>query len=118
MCAGKGVRKMDVVEALQHPDAAPVGLRGQPFEHCYVLFQLRRGQLLRLGIFRQLQQAGEGMAVPKVERVVALLGQHVEILDPRGPVVEERKILRRVEIVVLGVVVCNLLLLHADAGSA
>ena len=118
MRAGKSVRKMNVVKALQHPDAAPVGLRGQPLEEGDVLVQLRRGQLLRLRIFRQLQQAGEGMAVPKVERVVALLGQHVEILGPRGLVVEERKILRRVGIVVLGVVVGDLLLLHPDAGSA
>ena len=65
MRARKRMRKMNVVEPLQHPDAAPVRLRRQPLEHRNVLVQLRRRQLLRLGILRQLQQAGERMAVPQ-----------------------------------------------------
>ena len=41
--AGEGVAEMNVVEALQYPDAALVGFSGEPVEHCDVLFELCGG---------------------------------------------------------------------------
>src|SRR6185437_3354149 len=56
MRAGEVVGEVDVVEALQNPDAAPVCLSSNPAEHRNVLLELRGWELLRFGIFRKLQQ--------------------------------------------------------------
>ena len=115
---GEGVREVDVVEELDHPDAALVRFRGQPFEHLDVLGQLLVAQLLRFRVLRQLQERGERVAVPEVQRVHPVLEQEVQVASPLLLVVEEREILRRVAVVVLRAVVGDLGLLHADAGSA
>ncbi len=116
--AGEGVREMDVVEALQNPDAALVCFGGEPAEHRDVLVELRGGKLLRFGILRQLQQRCERMAVPEEERVGALLGELIEILCPLRLVVEPGEIFRRVWVVVLGAFVGDLGFLQADDGAA
>jgi hypothetical protein len=109
---------MNVVEALQHPDAALVRLLRKPTIYCNVLLKLRRRQFLRLGIFWQLQQRSERMAIPQIQRVDPFLCKLIEVLRPRSLVVEPRKLLRRIAIVVLSPLVGNLRFLQADRRAA
>src|SRR5579884_106020 len=116
--ARKGMRKMNIVEALDDPDAAAVGLGGEPAEHSDVLLKLCVGKLLRLRITGQLQQRSERMAIPEKERIDALAREHVEIACPERFVIEEREVLRRVGVVVFSAFVSDLWLLHPDAEGA
>ena len=47
---GERMRKMNVVEALEHPNTTFVSLGSEPTEHCDVLFKLFSGELLGFGI--------------------------------------------------------------------
>src|SRR5262249_46633152 len=95
VCARKGMRKMNIVEALQNPDAPPIRLGGKPAKHRDVLVELRIGKLLRLGITGQPQKRSERMAVPQIERIDPLVGEHIQIPNPLRLVIEEWKGLRR-----------------------
>src|ERR1700734_1769601 len=108
---------MDVVKALQHPDAATVCLAGNPAKHLDVLLQLRTREFLRLRILWQAQQRTERVAVPQEQCIRAVVDKQIQITRPEGPVVEEGKILRSIRVIVFSPFIGNLGFLHAERDS-
>ena len=58
------------------------------------------------------------MAAPEIERIDAVVDEVVEVAGPVGLVVEEGEIFGGVEVVVLGALVGDLGLLHAERVTA
>jgi hypothetical protein len=109
---------MDVIETLQHPDAAFVGFGREPVKHCDVLLELRGREFLRFRVFRKFEERGERVAIPEIERVNVFVGELIEILCPGSLVVEPGEVLRGIAVVVLGAFVGDLGLLQADGDPA
>ena len=97
---GKGFRQDDIIEHLDDADAATVSLINEEREHILILLH---GGIVNLWCERiviQFHQRGKGMTVPQVHRVHIIGGQHVEIFNPKGFVVEPREVLGRIRIFV------------------
>ncbi len=109
---------MDIVEELDHPDAAAVGLAGQPGEDLDIAGERLVVQLPGIGELRQFEEGGEGVTVPQRQHVHAVLDHEVEILLPLRLIVEEGKVLGGDGKIVLRPLVDPLALLQADAGAA
>ena len=115
---GEGLAQDDVVEHLDDPDAAAVGLMGEEGEHVHVLLEGLVVYLQGEGIVLQFHQRGKGMSVPEVERVVFVFYHHVEVLHPFCLVVEPGEVLGSIGIfvdAVAGQIDC---LLQTYAGAA
>ena len=97
---GKGFRQDDIIEHLDDADAATVSLINEEREHILILLH---GGIVNLWCERivvQFHQRGKGMTVPQVHRIHIIGGQHVEIFNPKGFVVEPREVLGRIRIFV------------------
>ena len=115
---GKGFREQDVIEHLNDEDTT---LRSLVRNKRIDLLVLAEGLLIHFygkGIILQSHKRGKGVSVPQIDRVHAILDQHIEILHPQLLIVEPREGLGRVGILIdraSGQVVG---LLHTDAGAA
>ena len=92
----------DVIEHLDNPNAAPVGLVRQERKYFLVLLECLFIYFQSEGIVLQFHQRGKGMTIPQVERIVFVLYHHVEVFHPFRLVVEPREVLRRIGILVDG----------------
>src|SRR5579875_1676239 len=117
VCSGKGVGQMNIVKTLNDPDTASVSLSSEPAEQGDVLLELGVAKLLRFRVSRQFQQRSEGVTTPEKQRIDALRCKHIKVTDPECFVVEERKILRRVGIIIFSAFISDFRLLHSDTKS-
>ena len=115
---GKGLAQDDVIEHLDDPDAAAVGLVGKEREDFLVLLERLLVHLQGEGIVLQLHQRGKGMTVPQVQRVVFVLHHHVEVFHPLLLVVEPREVLRGVRVFINTMTRQIDRLLQSDAGAS
>ena len=97
---GKGLRQDDIIEHLDDANTATVSLIHQEAEHILILLHGGIVNLRGERIVIQFHQRGKGMTVPQIHRVHIVGGQHVEIFNPKGFVVEPREVLRRIRIFV------------------
>ena len=115
---GKGFRKQDVVEHLNHEDTALRGLVREEREHLLVLAE---GLLVHLhgeGVILELHERGKGVPVPQIDRIHAVLYEHIEVLHPQLLVVEPGEILGRIGVLIDRATGQVVGLLHTDTRTA
>ena len=115
---GKGFRDKDVVELLNDEDSSLVGLFGEEAVHLLVLLEGCVVDLHGEGVIRKLDERREGVPVPEVEGVHAVVHQHVEVFHPTLLVIEPGEVLGGVGVFIDMSAGQDEGLLHADARAS
>ena len=90
---------------------------GEEGEDFLVLLECGIVHLNGEGVVIEFHERGEGVAVPQVDRVHAVVDEHVEIVYPLLLVIEPREELWRVRILIDHASGQEIRLLHADTSA-
>src|SRR5271157_2911749 len=83
---------MNIVEVQHRPDASAVGLGGEPFQLCNIVYQVSIAEFARLGVAWKFEKKGKGVTAPEINRIVAIPGKLIEIVFHELAIVEPREV--------------------------